>query len=101
MAGKYNYEELTIDTLRSLPVFFGMLVVLIPIFLFYRLDFRFALVATFLVAISPAMVFYSRYYIHEFILVFFTYLGILSYFRLTESRSGIWAVILGFSVGTG
>ncbi|XOV91964.1 MAG: flippase activity-associated protein Agl23 [Bacteroidota bacterium] len=99
IAGEYTYRDLKIETLRSIPVFFGILLVLLPVFLFYRLDYRHALVAAFLVTISPAMVFYSRYYIHEYILVFFSYLGILSYFKLSGNQSKIWSAVLGISVG--
>ncbi len=96
---KESYQTLDIQTLRSVPLFFGMLLVLIPILFFFRANYRLALVISFLIAISPSMVFYSRYYIHELILVFFTFLGIFSYFRWKESNHLGWSILLGISLG--
>ncbi len=99
VSGQSTYAELSIETLRSLPVFFGLMLVLLPVLLFFGLDWRYTLVATFVVAISPVMVFYSRYYIHEYILVFFTFLSFFSYFKLEKSGNLLWSVLLGLSVG--
>jgi uncharacterized protein (TIGR03663 family) len=57
--------------------------------------------AAWLTAISPAMVFYSRYYIHELILVFFTGLFVASVWRYSQakhSRVG-WCLLGGLSLG--
>ncbi len=99
IAGEDTFKDLSIGTVRSVAVFFGMLLVLLPIVVLFRFDLRFALLVSFLVAISPAMVFYSRYYIHEFILVFFTFLGIHAYFQWEAHRKWIWSALLGLSVG--
>jgi len=99
IVGEETFRDLSIETVRSVVVFFGLLLVLLPIIILFRFDLRFALLVSFLVAISPAMVFYSRYYIHEFILIFFTYLGIHAYFQWEAHRKWIWSALLGLSVG--
>lgn len=99
IAGEDTFKDLNIGTIRSLMVFFGVLLVLLPVVMLFRFDLRFALLVSFLVTISPAMVFYSRYYIHEFILVFFTFLGIHAYFQWEAHRKWTWSALLGLSVG--
>ncbi|MEQ8335829.1 MAG: TIGR03663 family protein [Cyclobacteriaceae bacterium] len=99
IVGEDTFKDLSIGTIRSVALFFGMLLVLIPIVFLYRFDFRYALLVSFLVTVSPAMIFYSRYYIHEFILVFFTFLGIYAYFQWEAHRKWLWSALLGFSVG--
>src|SRR5437899_3518533 len=50
-------------------------------------------------AVSPAFVFYSRYYIHEMLLVFFTALAITAGWRYWRSRKLAWALLAGAGVG--
>ncbi len=52
-----------------------------------------------LTAISPAMVFYSRYYIHEMLLVFFTFLALAAGWRYTRSQKIGWALLAGVALG--
>jgi len=50
-----------------------------------------AVYAAVLTAISAAMVFYSRYYIQEMLLVCFTFGAIVSGYRYTQSKNIVWA----------
>ena len=53
-----------------------------------------------LITISPAMVFYSRYYIHEMLLVFFTALSFFACWRYAQSgRAWGWALTEGIGLG--
>jgi uncharacterized protein (TIGR03663 family) len=45
------------------------------------------------------MVFYSRYYIQEMLLVSFTFCVIVFGYRYTQSRKVIWAILAGMSMG--
>ena len=68
-----GYEGSSESTFRAVNVCFG--VALIPLLWFVRrgLGSWEMAVAAVLTAVSPAMVFYSRYHIHEMLLVFFTF----------------------------
>ena len=55
--------------------------------------------AAIFLAVSPAMVFYSRYFIHEMLLVFFTLLTLAAGWRYTQSRHAGWAALTGAGVG--
>jgi uncharacterized protein (TIGR03663 family) len=55
--------------------------------------------AAVLTAVSPAMVFYSRYYIQEIPLVFFTFAAIVAGWRYTRGRKLAWALVGGASLG--
>jgi len=60
------------------------------------------LCAAVLVAVSPAMVFYSRYYIQEMLLVCFTFFAIAALWRCARRESAIrivWLVVAGVFVG--
>src|SRR5581483_2768998 len=55
--------------------------------------------AALLIAISPAIVFYSRYYIHEMLLVFFNLLALGAGWRYVRSRKPGWILLAGAAIG--
>ena len=55
--------------------------------------------AGFFTAVSPAMVFYSRYYIQETLLVFFAFGVLVSGCRYARGRHAGWAVAMGVFAG--
>jgi len=91
--------EVSEFTLRIVPVFFGVLLVLLLLLMVDGLGPRVAVCAAVLTAISPAMVFYSRYYIQEMLLVCFTFGAITSGYRYTQSKNFLWAVLAGIFLG--
>lgn len=50
-------------------------------------------------AVSPAMVFYSRYFIHEMLLVFFTLLTLAAGWRYARKPGVFWSVVTGLGLG--
>jgi uncharacterized protein (TIGR03663 family) len=50
-------------------------------------------------ATSPALVFYSRYYIHEILLVFFTFLTMVCAWRYWRTRTVGWVLLTGMALG--
>jgi uncharacterized protein (TIGR03663 family) len=52
-----------------------------------------------LTAISPVLVYYSRDYIHETLLVFFTFLALACGWRYYRSGKLLWAVLTGVTIG--
>jgi uncharacterized protein (TIGR03663 family) len=86
-------------TLRIVPVFFGVLLVLLLLLIADGMGTNSAAFAAVLTAISPAMVFYSRYYIQEMLLVCFTFAFIVFGYRYTQSKKIIWVILAGMSLG--
>ncbi len=86
-------------TLRIVPVFFGVLLVLLPLLLIDGLGPKPAVLAAGLTAISPAFIFYSRYYIQEMLLVCFTFAVIAFGWRYTRSKKIKWLLLTGISLG--
>lgn len=91
-------------TYRILPALLGVGLVLLTFGLASGLGQGAALAAVAWCALSPAMLFYSRYYIHEMPLAVFTFLAILSMWQLlTRLSAGLpawtWALGLGASLG--
>jgi uncharacterized protein (TIGR03663 family) len=84
---------------RIVPVLFGVgLVLLLPLAA-DGLGRTPAVFAGLLTALSPAMVFYSRYYIQEMLLVLLTFAAIASAWRYVRSRSLLWAAATGAFFG--
>ena len=86
-------------TLRIIPVVCGVLLILLVFLIADGIGANAAIFATILTAISPAMVFYSRYYIQEMLLVCFTFGAIVSGYRYTRSRNIAWAISCGIFLG--
>jgi len=94
-----NFSDIHESTLRIVPVFFGVLLVLLPLLLIGALGTSATFVIVSLMAISPAMVFYSRYYIQEIMLVCFSFGVLVSGFRYTQSKNFLWALLTGLFLG--
>ena len=98
LSGARNLSETTETTLRIVPVVFGIaLLLFLP--LFKDLGKKTVAAAAFLTSCSPAMVFYSRYYIQEMILVTFTFGLIVAGYRLITGGGAVWAVAAGICAG--
>ena len=98
LTGEKTLAGLSETTLRIVPVFFGFcLLLLIP--LLPELGLRASACAVLMTAASPAMVFYSRYYIQETLLVCFTFGLIVAFWRLCSTGRRGWTVAAGVCAG--
>lgn len=86
-------------TYRIVPVLFGAALVLLLLPLREGLGSRAVFVAGIFTAISPAMVYYSRYYIQEMLLVFFAFGAIVAGWRYTQRPSFAAAIAGGLCIG--
>ncbi len=85
--------------LRIVPVFFGMLLILGLFLLKNGLSRQVVFFSSLFLAVSPAMVFYSRYYIQEMLLVSFSFGVIISGYRYVKSKNPVWAFFAGVLLG--
>jgi uncharacterized protein (TIGR03663 family) len=99
LAGERTLADLTESTLRLVPVLFGVGLILLLAPLASGLSRTGVLAAGVFTAISPAMVFYSRYYIQEMLLVFFTFGVIVGAWQFLTRRSIAWAAVAGVCLG--
>jgi uncharacterized protein (TIGR03663 family) len=99
LSSKTNLTQVNEFTLRIVPVFFGVCLVLLILLLCDGLGPKASIYAGILTAISPAMVFYSRYYIQEMLLVCFTFGAIVSGYRYSRSKNIAWALLAGICIG--
>jgi len=84
---------------RIVPVIFGVGLVLLLLLVGDGMGRWAAVIAGILTAVSPAMVFYSRYYIQEMLLVFFTFGVFVCLWRYTQTRRYWWALPGGLCIG--
>ena len=94
-AGAEGPRDVTDAMLRLTPALFGAGVVLLLLLVGDGLGRPAAVCAAVLTAISPGMVFYSRYYIQEMLLVFFTLAFLASAWRYTRGRRSARAALAG------
>src|SRR5262249_36151708 len=94
-----DFNQLTETTYRLVTVAFGTGLILLILLLVDGLGKAETFWAATFTAISPAMVFYSRYYIHEMLLVFFTALTLAAGWRYTRTKSIGWCLLAGASLG--
>src|SRR5438132_1328040 len=99
VSGAKNYAQTSEGTYRIVTVLFGVGLILLLRMTWDGLGWAESLCAGVLIAISPAMSFYARYYIHEMPLVFFIYLAIASAWRYSQSGRKRWAYLCGIALG--
>ncbi len=97
--GQHRYVDLDEVTLRLVPALFGLGLVLLPWICRKGLGRKATVLAVAFTAVSPAFVFYSRYYIQEVPLVFFTFGLIVCGWRYIHDRKPGWAVMAGVCAG--
>jgi uncharacterized protein (TIGR03663 family) len=79
-----SLPDLDENTLRMVPLVFAMGLILLLLFIKERTGWQIVLYSALLLAISPFFVYYSRYYIHEMLFVFFSYGALFSAMHLYQ-----------------
>lgn len=97
--GAHTLQQTSEWMFRIVPVLFGTALILLLFLVRDGLGRGSILIAALLTAVSPAMVFYSRYYIQEMVFVFFTFGMLASGWRYSRSRQGGWLLASGICAG--
>ena len=99
LTGAADYRDLTESTFRIVPALFGVALILLILLVSDALGPKATIAAAVLTALSPAMVYYSRYYIQEMLLAFLAFAMIASGWRYACSGRFGWALAAGASAG--
>jgi uncharacterized protein (TIGR03663 family) len=99
LEGAKRYVEIDEVTLRSVPAALGTALVAAHAAARGLLGLHGAAAAALLAAISPALVYYSRYYIHEVPLVAFSFAALLAVCGYLRSPGRGFALLAGASAG--
>ena len=99
LSGSHTYAESQAWMYRLVPVLAGVALVLLLLLIHDGLGRAATVCAAILTAISPAMVYYSRYYIQEMLLVCFTMAATACFWRYMRSRQWGWALGGGVALG--
>ena len=86
-------------TLRLVPAFFGAGIILLMLVLLKPLKREAVLFAALFAALSPVMVYFSRFYIQEMLLAFFLLGFLASVWRYVLHHSKGWALAAGLFAG--
>jgi len=92
-------RSLSESTLRLTPALFGAALVLMLILTVGFMGGNATFWAALLTAVTPSMVFYSRYFIHEMLLVVFTFGFLVSLYRYCSTPRTAWIVTAGICLG--
>lgn len=99
LQGRTRFAETTEVDYRLVPVVFGVGLILLLGLIADGLGRGATVLAALFTAISPALVFYSRYYIQETLLVFFALAALTAAWRYARDPRLAWAVLCGAAVG--
>ncbi len=99
LSGARDLAATTESNYRVVPLVFGIALVGLMLLFADGLGLPAVAVAGVLTAVSPASVYFSRYYIQEMLLLFFTTALMASAWRYVRSRSLAWAIAAGAALG--
>jgi len=94
-----DFTDLNEYTLRFLPALFGSGLLVLLLLLKGRLGFKAVLFSALFTSLSPIMVFFSRFYIQEMLLAFFTLGFIISLWLSLDTKKSYWYITAGFMAG--
>ena len=98
LGGHNRYIEITEATVRLVPIAFSILTIVLTVLLVRGLGWA-TLPIALLTAVSPAVFFYSRYYIQETLLVCFTFGVLICGYRYARTKRLGWVIAAGAFVG--
>ncbi len=99
LSGHHRFGDTTETDYRLAVALFGAALVLLLLLLCDAVGKNAVLWAALFTALSPAFVFYSRYYIQEILLVFFTLTFLGSAWRFRQSERVAWLIAAATSAG--
>lgn len=85
-------------TYRVVPAIFGTLLLALTVWLCFSISPKGTYVAILFLALSPAFVFYSRYYVQEILLVVFTLASILAALQYAKRPTAYQALVVGVNL---
>jgi len=94
-SGHAAFRTTNETTFRVVPVLFGVILVVLTFGLRTYFSTPAALVSSLLIALSPAFVFYSRYYIQEMMLVVFTLAALFAAFSYIRKPTAVKVLMFG------
>jgi uncharacterized protein (TIGR03663 family) len=98
-AGETTLAGLDERVLRLVPVLFGTALLVVLLLFSGGLSREATLAAAGLAAVSPALTYYSRFYIQETLLVFFLAILLGAGWRHAGKPSVFWALVAGLAAG--
>ena len=99
MRGQHSLAALDERTLRGVTAAFGAATILLLAWLAPVLGRTAVAASAFLMALSPAMVFYSRMFIQESLFACFTLAGVIAIGRAAMGGRPQWSLLAGLAVG--
>ena len=99
LTGAADYAHLSESHLRITTALAGISLVLALLLLRDELGNLATAAAAIFTALSPVLVFYSRYWIHETLLAWFSLMAFAACWQFARKPSWAWAIVAGLAIG--
>ena len=99
LSGEKTFTEINEYTLRLVPAIISLMLIFFVLTLIDKNNFNLILIITLLLAFSPVVLFYSRYYIQEILLVTFTYSSVLTFYKYFQTKKKLWIISSAILIG--
>lgn len=97
--GQDKLQNINESSLRLVAAIFGISLLLLLLPLRKTAGWPVVLLTMSMLALSPPLVYYSRYYIHEVLLIFFNLGWVISLLRFQLSKKSSWLIVAGVFAG--
>ncbi|MBT7277144.1 MAG: TIGR03663 family protein [Candidatus Marinimicrobia bacterium] len=97
--GLWDIQEFHESFLRGITAFVGLILIWLAFGFRKSLKNDVVLFAAGLMAISPSLVFYSRYFIHEIFVVTMTFEFMVGIYQFHKSKKQSWLILSGLALG--
>ena len=97
--GLNHLQDFSEEFLRSVTGFIGILLLGVGFIFTKSLQNNILYLTLVLMAVSPSLVFYSRFFIHEIFVVFFSLGMIASLYQYFKTKKSLWIVLTGIALG--
>ena len=92
LSGEKTFTEINEYTLRLVPAIISLMLIFFVLTLIDKNNFNLILIIILLLTFSPVVLFYSRYYIQEILLVTFTYSSVLAFYKYFQTKKKLWII---------
>ncbi len=97
--GLWDFQEFSESFLRGITAFVGMILIWLVFGFRKSLKNNVALIAAGFMAVSPTIVYYSRYFIHEIFVVTMTFEFMVGGYQYHKTKNQSWLILSGLALG--
>ena len=94
-----SINDLSVESLRSITCVVGVLLVFFCFIFKNSINQNTIYLVSGLMAVSPSLIYFSRYFIHEILMVFFSMVMIIGVYKYLDTGKQFWIIFIGIILG--